>query len=400
VIDATAPSASTLQPAHHGASEVAVRRALPADGPARCALMARVAMETDLSLSVRRDPDVDALYRLQSPDWESWVVDADGAVEGMGTALVRDGYLNGARTRIGYLGDLRFSPKAEGRLLLDRFYGPVLRSASARFGCDYFLTAVIASNTRALRALTARTRRADRCGRPRYTLLREFDIRSIHLVLPLPPRLPRLSGVRRGAGVRVRAAIADDVPAIARCLDDDARRRPFGYVLDEGALRRRLASWPGLSASSFHVAEDGAGRIVGCLARWDAAPVKRTAVVAYRGAMRRVRRAHDAVARLLGRPTLPAPGGEFRYQYLTHVAVPSDDPATLRALLRAAYAGARADGCHFMSAFAPESDPLAPAYRGYVATNLRAHLYLVTLPEVPLPALGPDARPAFEMALV
>lgn len=385
---APAPARTVSAPA----SAVVVRRATPEDEAARAVLFAGVAMESDLALSVRRGPTFDALYALQSDEWESWVVEADGAVEGTGAILVRDGYLEGRPVRVGYLGDLRFSPRVQGRQLLDRFYATVLRGASERLRCDYFLTAVIASNERALRALTVRTRRAERRGRPVYTLLREFDIRSFHLVVP-----------RRREKLRytVRSATEGDLAAIAGCIDADARRRPFGYALGEAALRRRLARWPGLRPSSFLVAHDTRGAIVGCLAPWDATPVKRMVVAAYRGGMRHARLAHDLAAAMLDRPELPAEGEALDYQYLTHVAVPSDDPTIMRALLQTAYAAARRDRRHCLSLFVPQGDPLAPAYRTYLATNLRARLYLVTLPGVAIPAsLSSGAAPGFEMALV
>ena len=374
------------------ASAIVVRRATPEDEAARCALFARVAMESDLALSVHRGPTFDALYALQSDEWESWVVEADGAVEGTGSILVRDGYLDGQPVRVGYLGDLRFSARVQGRHLLDRFFATVLRGASERLRCDYFLSAVIASNERALRALTVRTRRAESRGRPLYTLLREFDIRSFHLVVPRR---------REKLRFKVRSAKESDLPAIAALIDTDARRRPFGYALGEAGLRRRLERWPGLTPSSFLVAQDATGALVGCLAPWDATPVKRMVVAAYRGAMRHARLAHDFAATMLNRPELPAEGEALDYQYLTHVAVPSDDPTIMRALLQTAYAAARRDRRHCVSLFVPEGDPLAPAYRAYLATNLRARLYLVSLPGVPIPAsVASGAAPGFEMALV
>ena len=372
-----------------------VRSATADDEAARCALFARVTMDSDVVLSVRRDPDFDALYRLQTDDWLSWVGQLDGRIEAMGTVLVRDGYVGGERRRIGYLGDLRLSRRAEGRLLLDRVFGPLLSEAAERFGCDLFLSAVIASNTRALRALTVRTARAERGGRPVYTPLMDFDIRSLHL---LAPRLRWGAGARDSVSVR-RAADAD-VPRLARLLDADGRRRPFGYVVSEGELRRRLATWPGLHVESFYLAERGDGELAGCIALWDAAPVKRLVVTAYRGPMRRVRAGYAAAARLLGAPPLPAPGHAFRYLYVTHQAIPSDDPRILRALLDAAYADVRGKAYHFLSVCAPEGDPLAPALRGFLSTNLRARLYVVTLPGVTVPDACFAARPGFEMALV
>jgi hypothetical protein len=371
---------------------VVVRPAEPRDNAARCELFARVAMETDLGLSVRREPDFDALYRLQSSTFHAVVVELDGVIEGTGTIVVRDGYVGGTARPVGYLGDLRLSPKLQGRLLLDRFFSGLLEEVRERFGCELFLTSVIASNERALRALTRETARSRRAGRPRYQAVGDFDIRSIHL---LPPR------GRGDAAVTVRAGRASDVAAIAALLDEDGRGRPFGYVFPERELRRRMVEWPGLRPESFSLAHNAAGDLVGCLAIWDAAPVKRTVVTSYRGAMRRVRFGHDVAATLLGRRRLPAPGEPFRYAYVTHQVVRDGDPAVLRALLRAAYRDARRAGYHFMSICAPEASPLESAFAGYPATNLRARLFVVSLPDVDVSDVIPTTVwPGFEMALV
>jgi len=368
-----------------------VRAAEPRDNAARCELFARVAMDSDLVLSVRRDPDFDALYRLQTSDWLSLVIELDGAIEGTGTILVRDGYVGGVSRRVGYLGDLRFSPKLEGRLLLDRFFGPLLQEVRQRFGCELFLTAVIASNQRALRALTRETERSRRAGRPRYTLVRDFDIRSLHLLLP-----------RRDerSAFRVRRATEHDVPALLALLDADARSRPCGFVFTARELERRLREWPGLSVGSFLLAEDEAGKLVGTLALWDAASVKRMVVQAYRRSMRRVRFAHGIVAGALGMPRLPAPGGELRYKYVTHQAIPSGDPRILRALLTRAYRELRGGGSHFLTICAPARSSLEPAFRGFQCTNLPAQLFAVTLPGVEVPGDLAATWPGFEMALV
>jgi hypothetical protein len=199
----------------------------------------------------------------------------------------------------------------------------------------------------------------------------------------------------------VRRADERDVPRVAAFLDDDARRRPFGYVFTEEELRRRLETWPGLTPASFYLAEGGAGELAGCLALWDAAPVKRTVVQAYRGVMRRVRLGHDLLASLLRAPRLPRPGEAFRYLYATHLAVPSGDPRVMRALLEAIYADYRGGGYHFISWFVLAGDPLAPAFRGFWYTDLAARLYVVSLPGVEPPAACfAPGRPGFEMALV
>jgi hypothetical protein len=367
-----------------------LRRATAADGAAMCELFARVPMETDLALSIRRDPDFSALLRLQSDDWECWVAEEEGRVEAMASLVFREGYVGGEVRRVGYLGDLRLSPAVQGRHLLNRVYGPTLAQSAAARGCVASLTAVIASNERALRALTVQNRRQR--GMPRYTPLRDFRIRNVHLTLP---KLPRRSAYR------VRRATEADLSALAAFLDADARRRPFGQPMPLAELRRRLAEWPGLSVDSFYLAENGDRALVGCLAVWDAAPVKRTVVAAYRGKMRNIRTWYGRAARLLRFPPLPDPGEELRYLYATHQAVPSGDPEVLRALLYRVYADHRKSGYVLLSFFVPEGDPTEPAFHGFQCTDLHARLFAVTPPGIePPPECLAPGRPGFEMALV
>jgi hypothetical protein len=374
------------------ASGIVVRPARPTDNAARCALFARVPMETDLVLSVRRDPEFDALYRLQSPDWVSVVVELDGAVEGTGTIVVRDGYVGGVARRVGYLGDLRLSPRIQGRMLLDRFFAALLRDVRERFGCELFLTSVIATNDRALRALTRETPRSRAAGRPRYTPIGDFDIRSLHLLLPCPSERSE---------VRVRRATRRDVAMLAGLLDADARARPFGVVFTETELQRRFREWPGLTPESFYVAEAPDGELLGCIALWDPGPVKRLIVEAYRGSMRRVRFGYNVAATVLRMPPLPPPGGCLRQQYVTHQAIPSGQPRILRALLSRAHREVRGTGYHVLSVCAPHGSSLEPAFHGFHATNLRARLFVVSLPEIDVSRVVADpAWPGFEMALV
>ncbi len=117
--------------------------------------------------------------------------------------------------------------------------------------------------------------------------------------------------------------------------------------------------------------------------------------------MRRVKLAYNLAARLLRFPPLPQAGETFRYLYVTHQAIASEDPEIMRALLDAAYGEHRRSGYHFLSVCVLVDDPLEPAFRGFQITDLAARLYLVTLPEaqVNLERFR-QARPGFEMALV
>ncbi len=371
------------------ARRATVRRAGPGDDAALAAFFAATAMDADLVLRVDRSPRFSALYELQSEDWETWLAEDESGIVGCGTLLARNGYVAVERRRVGYLGDLRSRPGTGALHLINRLYGPVLRSFAARTGAAAFGTAIISSNAPAVRALASGRSRSR--SRPVYTPLLDYAIRSVHLTVRLP--LPR-------SDVRVRTALDGDVPAIARLLDDDARGRPFGTPVDEATLRGRFASWPGLEVASFLVAEDAAGSVRGCVAMWDAARVKRSVVLDYRGGMRRVRRLADVTFPLVRAQRLPRPGEAFRSLYATHQAVVDDDPQVLAALVAAAYRRYRQRGHHVLTFRAPLGHRLDAAFRGFHVTDLPATFYAVTLPGEPVPAVVQSGEPAFEIALI
>jgi hypothetical protein len=363
-----------------------IRPATRADNARLLELYGSVPMTGSLVLSTRRDPDFFALYDMQRGVSECWVHETDGRPTGLGTALVRDGWLDGAPARVGYLGDLRSQFSASRERGLVRAYGEVLDRVLAIHGCERFLTAVLASNAAALNALVRRRR--ERASQPRYQLLRRFSMVSIQFTGRRPRPKESL----------VRPAGPGDLPEIVRLLDHDHRRRPFGYRYDAGELEHRLERWPGMRLDRTYVARDASGRLVGVTTAWDPSAVKRYRVIAYRGSMRWTQRGFNTVARVMGYPPLPEPGGDFRCLYLCNTSIEGERPEVLRALLDRVYADFHGSGYHFFSLSVYEDDPLTPALRGFPTRALDFHLYAVSQASVP-ERTYPAGRPGFEMAL-
>ncbi len=374
-----------------------VRPAVATDDAALRRLFSSITMEADVSLRVDREPDFFTLYDMQGASaCEAWTGEIDGELMGLGTLMARDGYVDGELRRIGYLGDLRLDPRVRGREILATLYGPVLDDFAARHGVDVFYTVVIASNTRAVAALTGP--KAASLGIPTYHLLQKFRIRALQTVAARrPPRALR----RRWA---VSAATDADVAEIVDLLDRDARTRTFGIPMDEQRLRADIAAWPGLRLEDFVLVRDSrTGQLAGCMAPWDATPAKQTVVTGYRGSMRWIRRGYNTAAALLRAPRLPVPGRALRYAYATHQAVVDDDPDVLRILLHSAWFQVRSAGRGdvFLSCRTPNAEADSNAYRGFVVNDLPAHVYAVVPGGAELPPELADVdRLGFEMALV
>ena len=360
-----------------------LRAATPADGAAFCDVFRRVTMEADLHLAVERDPDFWALYAMQGQPWRTFAFELNGRVEGLGSFLTRDAWMEAGTRRIAYGCDLRATPAARGGRFLREHMGRGFVDASRELGFELALTAVIRSNQAAVRALVERAAPTQ----PLYTPVCDFEITNVLFTLRRSPR---------PSAFTVRPAEIADLDLLGAFYARE--RRPFSEPLDSERLADRLARWPGLNIHDFRLAFDAGGRLVGALAVWDANPVKRYRVLGYRGGMRWVRTGFNALSALTGATPLPPPGDVLRYAYLTHVTVAGDAPEVMAALLDRVYADWHGRGLTFLSAMVQAGDPMASAFARYRTTRLPATLYAMTAPGSRPPEL-PPGRPGFEMAL-
>lgn len=363
-------------------SDVTPRLATGADNRACLELFSAVPMRGELVLSTQREPDFFSLYAMQRAEPFTYVGDdGSGGLVGMATALIRDGWLDGAPARVGYLGDLRV--RFDRARTFGRFFGDFFDALCERTGCSAYYTAILSSNRAALNALTRR--KAKRVNQPYYQRLHEFDAVSVQLTR------------RRVPSSRVRSATPSDVSKLVELLAREHQKRPFGYRYDQGELEHRLARWPGFTLEDTLVVEDK-GEITGFTTIWDPSPVKRYRVHAYEGSMKWVKRGFNLAASLARWPKLPEPGGEFRYAYLTNTWVKDESPATFHALLEHAYARLQPKGFHFFTFELDEHDPLAPALKGFMTQKLGFTLFAVTPSKVSRTA-WPEGRTGFEIAL-
>lgn len=348
-------------------------------------LFSDVPMKGSLQLTTDRSPDFFALYDIQRAHTECWTYDIDGQPQGLGTMIVRDGWFDGEPRRVGYLGDLRAAASIRGNGALPRMYGTGFEQACERLGCELYYTAILSSNAWALKALVEKS--AKRRYQPHYQLLHRFDAVQVQFT----------RAKDRSRRIAVRTATPADVPEITRLLNDDHRRRAFGYRFDAGEFEHRLARWPGFTLDATYLAHDG-NRLLGVTTLWDAGPLKQYRVVAYRGGMRLARAGFDVVARLTGNTPLPAPGGSFRYRYLANLSVVDDRADVLEALLRATYGDTLGRGYHFLMLYMQEGSALNAALNPFSVRRLGFQLHSVTAADMARRA-WPTGPTGFEIAL-
>lgn len=367
---------------------VRVRLATEADNAALCDVVRRVHLRSALDVTQERDPDFFALPRMHQGAYDVLVAEnADGFVGGCGSVIVRDGWVDGAIRKVGYLSDLRAVPGFRGARALPAAYRAALERARDVHGAEVFYTVIFDDNQVAKKALLQTGRR--RPGQPTYRAMTPFHMVAVQFTLPCPR--PRGD---------VRRAAPGDRDALVEFLARRARARVMGEDLTPERFAARLELWPDFGLEHFFVARDARGRIVGAVAPWDSHAFKRTRVLGYHGGMRTLKRAFAVGSALLRFPALPEPGDCFRFHWMSHLEVEDDDPGTLQDLLRASYRALRPQRPHFLSAMIPVGSPLEAGFRGFVTNRTPMTVYSVALEGSPWADRDLRTRhPGFEMAL-
>lgn len=357
------------------------------DEPRLRQLLREAPMAGDVRLCMEREPDFFLGLTIEG-DVREVLVARDrptGAVVSMGTRSVRDGFVNGAPARVGYLGQLRTDPAHRGgKAILTGGFDYLRRLHEQDGQARLYTTAIFEGNAPARRILERGLR-----GLPTYRQYCRF------VTLVCPPGRRRASPPR---GVTLRRGDASLVPALAACLERNAARYQFAprwserVLLDPERVR-------GLSPGDFHLALRG-GEVVGCVAVWDQRAYKQTRVVGYSTRMARARPLANLLAPLLGTPRLPQAGAALRDAFFSHLAVDDDDPAVARALLAQALSDARGK-LDVVSLSLDQNAPLFAAASGFPHRPYPSILYAVHWDDGAAAAAALDTRPAWvEAALL
>jgi len=357
-----------------------VRLATADDDAAIARLLESTPMPGPLRLASSCRPSFFAALRVEGDEPVVAVAEDGDGIAGLGVVTRRAIYLNGTPAVARYLSCLRVAPRARGSPAVARGFELLRRELSAR-PADLTITSILDGNTAATRLLTSR-----RTTLPAYDRWQGCVTRVVATRDCAPP------------DPSVTAPEADELAAF---LATHGPRRNGFPVCRAGDLDGRDDSpFPGLRVDDFHALRDPSGGLAGVLGCWDTRRYRQTRVAGYARALRIARPCFNALAGLLGKPRLPAPGTVLPLAFVTLALIASDEPGRLRVLLDAARARARVRGLDYLAYALPAEDPLAAAFAGLPCREIHSTIFRVRFgPTTTEP--HPDGRPAhFEAAML
>ena len=381
----TVSGGRTSRPPRHPAG-VRFELARREDDPEIRRLLRENPMMGEVSVTLERDPDSFLAEAIEG-DVHHTVVAREvesGRLVAVGSVSVRDAYVNGEVTRLGYLSKLRVDRAYRGRASIVTGGYAFFRALHPSLGCRLYLTSIFVDNRPARRLLERGLP-----GMPTYKPLETFET----LLMPVARR------VWKPCCKRVRTA-QSRLDEVANCLARNGQRFKFSPVWTEQDLRspERVR---GLNPDDFVYATP-AGDIKGCLAVWDQRSYKQAVVRGYGKSLSRWRPLINLAGPLVGVPPLPAVGERMEIGYVSHLAVDDDDQSEFEALLRCAHISARYRGLHWLAVgFASRHPLLAVAKRLFRHRVSVATLYAVHWEDGAEAAAQLDGRiPHYEVALL
>ncbi len=342
---------------------IQVRDAVHDDDAALRAIAAACPMEGDLTLRITRDPDFFQLNQLEGNQWRLGVAEVDGRVVGCVMGAERSAYLHGVEQRSMYAGDLKVLPAMRGTGVADALIRWVMAALLDMGGPDSpILLTVLAGN----RAMERRTSgRGTTPGVAHFATIRAFSI---------PLLFPRAFSE---GGLRISMATPRDIEEMMELWHRVAPMRQLAPALTATTFANWIASAPGLDISSYRLARDASGRLVGFMAWWDQVGFKQSRVLRYSPRLRVTRALLNGVGIVTRAVPLPDVGELLRYCTAFNVCVPGEAPEVLRALVRSSYAELRHAGYSFATIGLDVRDPLCGALSGLFAqpTDVNAFIY-------------------------
>jgi len=238
-------------------------------------LLRQISMPGNITLSFQREPSF--LLAEQAGSITSQVIickdSAKDQIVGMGCRSIRQVYIDGKPTQVGYLSMLRGIPEARGNIALARGYR-YIRTLHADGAVPYYFTTILDDNTYAQALLTSA-----RAGLPIYKPI----ARLVTYLIPL-----RRSKIKPDSSSSVSRIEQDQLPKALAFLQNWNSRHQFAPVYTVEDMLGQNHLLPGFCWENFYVYQEQ-GELSGTLGVWDQQSFNQTFVTSYSGKMQFIR---------------------------------------------------------------------------------------------------------------
>lgn len=323
-------------------------------------LLRQISMPGNITLSFQREPSF--LLAEQAGSIASQIMvckdRTKDQIVGMGSRSIRNVYIDGKPTQVGYLSMLRGVLEARGNIALARGYR-YLHTLHTDGAVPYYFTTILDDNTEAKNLLTSA-----RGGLPVYKPL----ARLVTYLIPL-----RRNRLRKSADNAVNRVDQQQLPQATAFLQQWNSRYQFApvYTLEDMLGQSKLL--PGFCWENFYIYKER-GEVCGTLGVWDQQSFKQTVVTAYSRKMQLLRPFYNAYAAITGNPGLPPTGSEIKLLYAAFLSGSGRAFAALLHQVRMDWSG---KGYDYLSLGICADNPLSSLASLHATQHISSTIYIV-----------------------
>lgn len=333
-----------------------------ADDPEIRRLLRENPMVGKISLSLEREPDYFADTGFPGEAKQTIIARENGRLVCVGSCSIRNRFINGKPSRVGYLGGLRLEVSHAGRFDILRRGYEFFRELQIATPADFYFTSIASDNERA-RSLLERGLR----GMPQYEFIGEF----VTVLLS--------TGGKTSHGIESRSS-PFTLNEISGCLNEHNSSFQLAPVWTHDGLASLEVL--GLGTDNFRIIRKGRSIFAG-IALWDQRMFKQTVIRGYNPSLKFLRPTYNLTAHLFGQPRLPAVGAGISNAFVSHVFGDAAQPDTLIELISELHGIARQRGIEMLTLGFAANDPrLETICRNFRHQKYRSRIYIVRWPNI------------------
>ena len=255
-------------------------------------VLRRNPMPGNISVAFEREPSFYDALEVEGE--ENYVVaarcKANGKLVGFGTRSIKQAYLNGKPTAIGYLSSLRLDAKYRNGLAVARGYRR-LKAVHIVGNVSHYFTTIIDDNHLAKKLLTS-----GKAGLPEYIDAGRF------FTLALRP-----SAQQSLTGQAIRQANSSDIESIIELLNREGKKKQLFPVYTAEHLTSQKGLLRGLDLRNILLAFNN-NKLIGIMGLWNQSSFRQSIIQQYSSLIHLMRYFYNPISLITDGPTLPIPG--------------------------------------------------------------------------------------------
>ena len=286
-------------------------------------MMKNIKMSGNIALSFEREPSYFMAEKSGNLKTDTMlVVDKENEkVVGIASRSLRYAFVDGVKSKIGYLSNLRGDKKVRNSLLLAKGYKFLKNLHQNDKEVDFYISTILSDNTIAQKILTSQ-----RAGLPIYESIGEFTTGFIPLnTSESETKVANITRLKPSVPYSI-----DDVVEFINNYNSQFQFAPF-YTKDDFIGQNKLE---GFSTDDFYLYIDN-GEILGLIGAWNQTNYKQVKVASYSKLYQIIKPLYNLYAKVMRLPPLPPSGSYIKNIYGSFVAIKDDNRAVFESLVKA-----------------------------------------------------------------